>query len=177
MFAAIFPFALNMIPLPALGAILVLIGFRLGHPRQFKEMKNMGLSSFVAFLTTIILTLAEDLLVGIFAGVIVKAVMTYFHGARITMTPTYKLRNQGDEAFLEFEHSLSFFSAIKQRQILTDLSAFRSVEINLKNLKFIDPTSLAIFSKETHRMQKEGKKVTLHLPAQYEHIYKNLKAH
>lgn len=176
-FAALFPAALNMIPLPALGAILVLIGFRLGHPRQFREMKQMGTSSFVAFLTTIILTLAEDLLVGILAGVLVKAIMAYFQGAKITMTPMYKLRNQGDEAMLEFEHSLWFFSAIKQRQILTDLSKYRTIEINLKNLKFIDPTSLAIFSKETHRLQKAGKKVTIHLPAQYEHIYKNLKAH
>ncbi len=176
-FAALFPAALNMIPLPALAAILVLVGFRLGHPRQFKEMKEMGTASFVAFLTTIVLTLAEDLLVGIFAGIIVKGIMSYFQGAKITMTPTYQLRNQGDEAMLEFEHSLTFFSAIKQRQLLTDLSQYRTVEINLKNLKFIDPTSLAIFSKETHRLQKEGKKVTLHLPQKYEHVYKNLKAH
>lgn len=176
-FAALFPSVLNMIPLAALGAILVLIGFRLGHPRQFKEMKQMGLSSFVAFLTTIALTLAEDLLVGIFAGVIVKALMSYFHGARITMSPKYELRNQGDEAMLEFEHSLMFFSALKQRAIFADLAKYRSIEVNLRNLKFIDPTSLAIIQKETDRLSKDGKKVKVHLPEAYEGVFKNLKAH
>lgn len=176
-FAALFPALLNLIPLPALGAILVLIGYRLGHPRQFKEMKAMGLSSFLAFLATIAFTLGEDLLVGIFVGIVVKAFASYFHGARISMSPAYTLRNQGDEAFLDFEHSLMFFSAIKQRQILSDLSAYRSVEINLKNLRFIDPTSLAIFSKEADRLTREGKRVVVHVPEKYESVYRNLHHH
>ncbi len=174
-FAALFPSALNMIPLSALAAILVMVGYRLAHPRQFLEMKKMGRSSFIAFLATIAFTLAVDLLIGIIAGVIVKAIVAYFHGARISLKPIYQLRNEGDEAILEFEHSLCFFSALKQRQILNDLSAYRSVEINLKKLKYIDPTSLAIFSKETNRLMKDGKKVTLHLPSRYEGIYKALK--
>jgi MFS superfamily sulfate permease-like transporter len=176
-FAALFPAILNLIPLPALAAILVMVGYRLAHPKQFSEMKQMGLSSFVAFLTTIALTIAYDLLVGIFAGVVMKAVVSRFQGARITLSPQYRLRNQGDEAILEFEHSLSFFSALKQRQILHGLSAYRSVEINLKDLKFIDPTSIGIFTKEAHRLIKEGKKVTIHVPPRYEHIYQKLKMH
>lgn len=176
-FAALFPKALNMVPMPVLAAILVLVGYRLGHPRQFREMWHMGLSSFLAFMATIIFTLVEDLLVGILAGIFVKAVASYFHGARITFSPAYKLRNEGDEAFLEFEHSLWFFSAIGQRKVLSDLTAFRAVEINMKNLKFIDPTSMGILSKEVQRMEKSGKRVTLHLPEKYSSLYKGIAGH
>ncbi len=175
-FAALFPAALNMIPLPVLAAILVLVGYRLANPKQFVEMKMMGTSSFVAFLTTIILTLAEDLLVGIVGGIVIKAIISYFNGARFTMSPQYNVRKQGDEVFLDFEDSLSFFSAIKQKEILLGLGSCKTVEINLKNLRFIDATSLSIISRESVRLSKDGKKVIVHVPEKYEHLYSHIKA-
>ncbi len=177
LFAALFPASLNMIPLPVLAAILVLVGFRLGNPKQFKEMQQLGISSFLAFSTTILLTLAEDLLVGIAAGIVVKLVVSYFQGARMTMSPKYNVRKEGDQVFLDFEHSLAFFSALKQREIINGVTDFQSMEINLRNLQFIDPTSMAIISRESVRMIKAGKKVVVHVPEKYAHVYHHIKAH
>ncbi|MES2527245.1 MAG: SulP family inorganic anion transporter [Bdellovibrionota bacterium] len=176
-FAALLPATLNMIPLPVLAAILILVGYRLGNPKQFKEMQMLGISSFLAFSTTILLTLAEDLLVGIAAGIVVKLIVSSAQGARLTMSPKYNVRRQGDQVFLDFEHSLAFFSAIKQREIINGLGSFDNVEINLKNLQFIDPTSLAVISRESARLLKAGKKVSVLVPEKYQHVYHHIKAH
>ncbi len=93
------------------------------------------------------------------------------------MSPKYNVRRQGDQVFLDFEHSLAFFSAIKQREIINGLGSFDNVEINLKNLQFIDPTSLAIISRESARLLKAGKKVVVLVPEKYQHVYHHIKAH
>lgn len=171
-FVVLFPSALNMIPLPALAAILVLVGYRLANPAQFREMKEMGLSSFIAFLATIVFTLAEDLLVGIFVGVIIKVIVAYYRGARMQLTPLYKLSQKGDEAFLEFEHSLCFFSALHQRKILRDLAVFKKIEIRMTSLNFIDPTSVALVQKEIDRLEKDGRAVKVLYPEKFAHLFK-----
>lgn len=175
-FLLLFPQVLNMIPLSALAAILILVGYRLAHPKQFVEMKHLGLSSFLAFIATIALTLAEDLLIGIFAGVIVKAVVSYYQGASLStyLKPTYKVSYDGDKAILEFDGSLLFFSALRQKEILDQLSHYKSVEIDLTRIKFIDATSLAIFSKESHRLEKDGCRVKLNIPDRFKPLYRHV---
>lgn len=178
-FLLLFPSVLNMIPLAALAAILILVGYRLAQPKQFLEMKNLGLSSLAGYLTTIAVTLGEDLLLGIFAGVAMKAVVSFFQGATLSsyFRPSYKISNNGDKALLEFEGSLVFFSALRQKEILGELGVFREVEIDLSKLNFIDATSLTIFSKESSRLEKSGSVVVMNLPERYRKIYSHVKAH
>lgn len=178
-FLLLFPGVLNMIPLSALAAILIIVGYRLAQPKQFVEMKDLGLPSFLAFLTTIIVTLAEDLLIGIFAGVVVEALVSFFQGAKLStlIKPNYLVRNEGDKAILEFQGSLLFFSVLKQKEILKQMSTYRYVELNLSQLSFIDVTSLILLCKEMNRHEKNGCQITLNLPEKYKPIYLHVKNH
>lgn len=178
-FLLLFPGVLNMIPLSALAAILILVGFRLAQPKQFKEMKDLGLSAFLAFTTTIVVTLVEDLLIGIFAGMVVEALVSLFQGAKLSnlLRPDYRLLNEGDKAILEFEGSLLFFSVLKQKEILKQVSTYSNVEIDLTRLCFIDVTSLILFTKEAQRLEKDGRQFTLNLPEKYLPLYLQLKEH
>ncbi len=178
-FLLLFPQVLNMIPLSALAAILILIGYRLAQPKQFIEMKQLGLSPFLAFIATIVVTLAEDLLIGIFAGVVVKAVVSYYQGASLSsfLKPNYKVSYKGDKAILEFDGSLLFFSALHLKEILDQLSPYKTVEINLSRINFIDATSLAIFSKEGHRLEKDGCRVEINIPDRYKSLYRHVNNH
>jgi MFS superfamily sulfate permease-like transporter len=173
LFLVFFPSILNMIPLSALAAILILVGFRLAQPKQFKELMNLGLTSFLAFITTIVVTLVEDLLVGIFAGVFVEALVSYFQGAGLNtfFNPKYRISDQGDKAILEFEGSLLFFSALKQKLIFSQMASFQMIEIKLDNLTFIDSTSLVFFSREKERMSKLGRTVVITVPEKYQSIF------
>ena len=178
-FILIFPAVLNTIPLSALAAILVLVGFRLAHPRQFKEMWHLGINSFIAFMTTIILTVEDDLLVGVFAGVAIKAVISLFMGARPKdlFSPSYDLQENGSEAILKFQGSLNFFSVLKQRKILEDLSKYSQIKIDLTQIKYADATSLTIIARETSKLEKKGMLVIVLMPHAYEAKYHALKSH
>lgn len=59
---------IQMIPLAALAAILVYIGFRLASPSVFKNIYDMGIEQLIFMLVTIGITLYSDLLWGILGG-------------------------------------------------------------------------------------------------------------
>ena len=59
---------IQMIPLAALAAILVYIGFRLASPTVFRKVYSMGIEQLIFMTVTIIITLYSDLLWGIIGG-------------------------------------------------------------------------------------------------------------
>lgn len=178
-FVLAFPSILNMIPLSALAAILMLVGYRLANPKQFKDMWGLGIHSFLAFTTTIVVTLAEDLLLGIFAGVVIKIVCSLFMGAKPKSfyRPDFKLESNGDEAILSFEGGLTFFSILKQKDILSQTSGFRHIKIDLSRVTYIDATSLSFLSRERTKLLKQGAEVLITIPQEYETVYKQIKEH
>ena len=178
-FLLMFPQVLNLIPHSALAAILILVGYRLAQPSQFKSMYQLGMSSFISFVATIAFTLFEDLLVGIFAGMVIKLVLSCFQGAsfKSLLKADYVVKNEGDKAILEFQGSLIFFSAIQQRKILNEVSRFKVIEINLANISYIDPTSMSIFSRESEKLEKGGAVVTIDMPEKFSKVYHHVKGH
>lgn len=67
--AGIVPSLLNQIPLSALAAILILLGYKLASPKIFKEMYQRGAVQFAPFLITIVAVTFTDLLTGVLIGV------------------------------------------------------------------------------------------------------------
>ncbi|MCA1671008.1 MAG: SulP family inorganic anion transporter, partial [Actinobacteria bacterium] len=79
-FVLLLPFVLEMIPLAALAGILVVIGFRLAHPRQFVHALRIGREELLFMLVTLIIVVAEDLLFGVIAGVLVGLIIALVRG-------------------------------------------------------------------------------------------------
>jgi MFS superfamily sulfate permease-like transporter len=70
---------INLIPIPALSAVLVFIGYRLCGPKEWKHIAHIGYEQLFVFTVTVIFTVSTDLLVGILAGLLAKiGVATYF---------------------------------------------------------------------------------------------------
>ena len=63
---------LNLIPLAALAAVLVLVGYKLAKWSLFVEMYQKGLSQFIPFISTIFAVLLTDLLKGIGIGILIS---------------------------------------------------------------------------------------------------------
>lgn len=64
---------MNMIPLSALAAILILTGFKLTHPKLFKKLYQQGWKQFLPFIITLVAILLTDLLTGILIGLLVSS--------------------------------------------------------------------------------------------------------
>ncbi len=62
------PTVLNLIPLAALAAILLVVGYKLTKVSLFRKMYQLGWMQFVPFLVTIVAILFTDLLQGILIG-------------------------------------------------------------------------------------------------------------
>ncbi|PRY07406.1 MFS superfamily sulfate permease-like transporter [Pontibacter ummariensis] len=62
---------LNMVPLSALAAVLLMVGFKLTKPSLYKGQLKLGHEQFVPFIVTILAILFTDLLIGICIGLAV----------------------------------------------------------------------------------------------------------
>ncbi len=70
----VFAAILNRIPLAALAAILLHVGYRLARPALFRDSWRAGLHQFLPFLITVVAILFTDLLTGIGIGLAVGVV-------------------------------------------------------------------------------------------------------
>lgn len=62
---------LNLIPLSALAAVLLLVGFKLTRPALYRAQWHLGWAQFLPFIITIIVVLFTDLLKGVGVGLAV----------------------------------------------------------------------------------------------------------
>jgi SulP family sulfate permease len=79
---AAIPALLNRIPLATLAAVLLFTGFKLAHPRLFRDAWRVGPSYALPFVITVVAILATDLLVGIGIGFAVGAFFILLESAR-----------------------------------------------------------------------------------------------
>jgi MFS superfamily sulfate permease-like transporter len=69
--SAIFiPTILNLIPLASLGAILLMVGYKLSRLSLYKTMYKLGWDQFIPFIITVIAIMGTDLLKGIGIGMV-----------------------------------------------------------------------------------------------------------
>lgn len=59
---------MNLVPLAALAAILLVVGYKLAKPSLFKDIYDQGMGQFIPFMVTIVAILLTDLLTGVFLG-------------------------------------------------------------------------------------------------------------
>ena len=62
------PHVLNLIPLSALAAILLVVGYKLAKIPLFRKMYSLGMTQFIPFVVTVLAILFTDLLQGILIG-------------------------------------------------------------------------------------------------------------
>ncbi len=135
------PTALNNIPVAALAAILIMIGWRLGNPKHLKHALEIGKDNAVGFAVTLFLTLGVDLLVGIFCGVIAQYIAEIYMGLKPknAFKASYKISDVGGKELIEADSSLIFsnFIGIKEHLFKT-AQAKKSARLDLTKCPYID---------------------------------------
>ncbi|MEO0895974.1 MAG: SulP family inorganic anion transporter [Bacteroidota bacterium] len=79
----LFSWLINLIPMASLSAILLIVGFKLAKPSNFKAMFDKGWDNFIPFIITIIVILAEDLLIGITVGLVIAFLFILYNNFRL----------------------------------------------------------------------------------------------
>lgn len=132
---AFFPHILNMIPLSALAAVLLLVGYKLAKPSLFKEIYSQGRSQFIPFIVTILAILFTDLLIGITIGIITG--LYFVIRTNIHMAITVQ-QQQDDIIKINLEKDVTFLNKAFLRRTLRDIPDNSHVIIDESDSIFID---------------------------------------
>jgi MFS superfamily sulfate permease-like transporter len=140
-FVALLPDFINHIPLSALAAILILVGYNLAHPRHFVEVWHHGKDQFVIFTTTLVVTLVEDLLVGIVAGIVIKLILHFIRGVKPNelFSPKVVVEKTDGEITLKLNSNAVFLGYLTIKKAIVGIDKTSEVKINT-NGYFIDFT-------------------------------------
>lgn len=69
---------MNNVPLVSLSAVLMFTGYKLAHPKHFVTAWKTSKIDFIAFATTALIVVVNDLLVGVMAGIAVYYILMKF---------------------------------------------------------------------------------------------------
>ncbi len=135
------PALLNQIPLAALAAMLVFTGYNLASPKEFFHMWEVGKGQLVVFLTTMIVTLATDLLIGIAAGILIKMIMHAVGGVH----PLRLLKPKADIEtcseglpLVRVKEAAVFSNWLPLRKRLLGLTHHSKVTVDLSESRLVD---------------------------------------
>jgi len=128
------PFLLNRIPLAALAAVLLVIGYKLARIEKFKKMYQAGADQFVPFLVTVTVTVFSDLLTGVLVGLAVGVVMVMI----TNFTTAVSVVEEDGLYLIQFTKDVSFLNKTRLRKVLADIPADSEVLIDGTRAMFID---------------------------------------
>jgi MFS superfamily sulfate permease-like transporter len=144
LFVLAVPGFIHLIPLAALGAMLVYTGFRLTHPREFIHVYQLGFEQLIVFVSTIIAVLATDLLSGIAIGIGVKIVLHLMHGVPVKSlfrAEIVKHRYGSEKISLQIMCSAVFTNWLAlRRQIEQAAAGAKELELDFSNARLVDHT-------------------------------------
>jgi MFS superfamily sulfate permease-like transporter len=136
---ALIPGILNMIPLAALAGMLVYIGFRLAHPKEFIHAARIGKEELMYMLVTTIIVVAVDLLWGVIIGFVVAVVTNMIRGSRSVKAGAEVL--DGDDAVtLKLKGAHGFLNFVSMRGILDKLPGGKNLTIDYSDVTYMDHT-------------------------------------
>ncbi len=128
------PNILNMIPLSALAAVLIMVGYKLAKPEMFKRMFIEGQDQFIPFIVTILAVLFTDLLVGILVGLLVGLAYVLYTNFRSAVNPT----RDGDHITIKFKKDVFFYNRADLIKIFGNMQRGETLTLDGTDVDFID---------------------------------------
>jgi len=144
---------IEMIPNTALAALLISVGYRLASPNEFFKTYKIGSEQLVIFVTTIIVTVATDLLVGVAAGIAMKFFFHILNGAplRSLFRARYEFYEGQDGYHIKVKDSAIFSNLVGYKKLLQRLKPGNKVSIHFDDARIVDHS----FMESLHHFEEE----------------------
>lgn len=155
---------IELIPNTALAAMLITVGIKLAHPKEFMHTFKIGKEQLLIFLVTIFFTLYEDLLVGIAAGILLKMIIHLINGTPISSffkAPTV-VSFEGNNYLVEINKAAIFTNFLGIKRKLEEIPSGFNVTIDLKKTQFVDHSVMESLEHFKHDYEsQDGGTVTI----------------
>ncbi|MDX2360620.1 MAG: SulP family inorganic anion transporter [Crocinitomicaceae bacterium] len=139
---------IQMFPKAALAAVLVITGVKLASPRVFKEIYKQGLEQIIFLLSTIVITLYKDPLIGLLGGMgitllahllISRVSIPQFIQMIVNSGTTLK-ENRDGSYLLRVKGIANFLSMLRLIGLLEKIPPGSTVQIDLSKTRLVDLT-------------------------------------
>ena len=158
-FVLALPHILNLVPLAALAAILLVVGYKLAKPSLCKQMYSQGMEQFVPFLTTILGIVFTDLLTGIALGMAVALfVILRNHYLNSHFLHINETDAAGDRhcVTMQLAEEVTFLNKGALIKVLKSVPDGAYVRIDASKTWRIDHDALEIFSDFEENAERRG---------------------
>ena len=136
---------IEMIPNAALAAMLIFVGFKLAHPKEFQHMLHLGKQQLAVFITTILVTISTDLLIGVGSGIVLEMIFNFANGASFKemLKPNNIVHKSSDnEITLSVHNALVFSNILGFKKTFADLPRGKKLIVDVSKAKIVDHTSI-----------------------------------
>ena len=137
-FALSIPFLLNKIPLAALAAVLLMVGYKLAKPNVFIHLWKNGFSQFIPFIITVIAVVGIDLLKGVAIGLAVSILFILYQNLKIAYSFKKESFHDGDVITIKLAQEVSFLNKAAIKSTLINIPEGSNLIIDATNTKYID---------------------------------------
>lgn len=125
---------LNMIPLAALAAVLISVGYKLASVTVIRESWKQGVDQFLPFAVTIVAIVMTDLLTGIGVGLLTSI----FYVIRANHHASLTLVQDDDTWMIRFNKDVTFVNKAELKKQLRKIPDNTKVVINGRKAQLID---------------------------------------
>ncbi len=158
---ALIPTVLHRIPLSALAAMLVYTGYRLAHPSEFVHVYRIGKEQLAIFVTTLVVVLATDLLIGVAAGILLKFIIHVVNGVpvRSLFKPYLEVQEiSADTSQIIARESAVFSNWIPFRRQIEQIGLVqhRNVIIDISDTRLVDHSVMEKLEEMQRDFEQEG---------------------
>jgi len=146
LFVVAVPGLLKMIPMAALAAMLILTGSRLASVKEFLHVHAIGMDQFFLFLSTFLITIFTDLLIGVASGLMLKIIFHIIRGSTFKSLFGVEIEKEvrNGHVVLKIKGDAAFPSLLKLNNAVNLLSPeeLKTMVIDLSDASLIDHTFL-----------------------------------
>lgn len=160
---------IEQIPLAALAAMLIHVGFRLASPSEFKHVSQIGKEQLLIFLTTLVAVLVTDLLIGVLAGILMQVIIHLYYGAplKYLFKSRFDYARSQDQDVIHLQHSAIFSNYISLKSEIERRREQGRLILDFTHVNLIDHTFRTHLQGLIKEWEKEGKQLIL---ANAEHL-------
>ena len=149
------PNLLNSIPLAALAAILIMLGYKLTKPKLYVQKYQKGMPHFLPFVVTVGAIMVTDLLAGIAIGVVFGALFVLIQNVNSAI----ELVVHENHRVIRFKKDLFFLHKYELKRTLALLPAGCTVVIDFSGINYIDKDNVDII--EDFMVNAAHRKITV----------------
>lgn len=164
LFILLLPSLIHRIPLASLAGILIMVGLRLASPHVFHETYKKGWDQIVIFLVTVVLTIVEDLLVGVFCGIVTAILIQIYFGVplRYIFVADITKRSENQIHTLDVKHALLFSNMISLKLLLRKIAQGERIDLKFdESVKMIGFSAIEFLQSFKQDYEERGGKVNL----------------